>query len=277
MATDILDLLSALAPVLGKAAGANQTQNNFEDITKQAAWNNLEDNQLNRDKFAAAAPGQRLATTNKASMTKNFTPTTISWGGKGSGKRGELPQYSGGAAGAARDPRSSAVADSVLEQELMAQMKGAAGGDAKMSPQPAIGQESLGAKLLGGAATGTSILSALQKLGGSGGSGGGGDIGKLIDMLKGHGGTPPWQGPLSVPDDQTGDLPADMSSASGGQAYGPDGKPLEKGYGSDWWQEGNGYDPAQDPTLDLYGAPNLYDPNDPSNEFGLVPGPLWGG
>lgn len=275
MASDILDLLSALAPVLGNAAGANQKQGNFEDITKQAAWNNLETNQLARDKFAAAAPGQRLATANKASMTKNFTPTTISWGGKGSGARGELPQYSGGAAGAARDPRSSAVADSVLEQELMAQMKGAAGGDSKMSAQPAIGQESLGAKLLGGAATGTSLLSALSKLGG-GGSGGGGDIGKLIDMLR-HPNTASEEDSPQHQEEDTRGQDGNMESASGGTAYGPDGQPLEKGFGSDWWQEGNGYDPSQDPTLDLYSTPNVYNPDDPYNEFGMEPGPLWGG
>lgn len=279
--TNILDILAALSPVLGKAAGANQGQNNFEDITKQAAWNNLEQNSLARDKFAAAAPGQRLATGNMASMTKNFTPTKVSFAGKGAGRTGQpFTSFSGGAAGAARDPRSSQIADSVLEQELMAQMKGAAGGDSKMTPQPAIAQESLGAKLLGAGATGTSLLGALSKLAGGSGSGGGGDLGKLLDLFKGHGGA---ESEANSPQHQEEDTrgqanPYDgnyqddpMISGSGGTAYGPDGQPLEKGYGTDWWQEGNGYDPSQDPTANLYNTDDLY------NTVGPDPGPLWGG
>lgn len=199
---NILDLLAALGPVAGGAAKANQTQNNFEDVTKQASWNNLETNRLARDKFAAAAPEQRLQTSNLANMTKNFTPTSIAWGGKGSGKRGELPVYSGGASHVGKDPRVQATADSVLGQELEAQLAGAGGADSKMSAQPAIGETSALDKILGGLGLGGSALDAIKKAAGD--SGGSIDLGKLIKMFQGGEFTGPtdqpnWQGPVDDP------------------------------------------------------------------------------
>lgn len=213
---NILDILAALGPVAGGAAGANQKQNNFEDVTRQAGWNNLETNRLARDKFAAVAPEQRLRTSNLANMTKNFTPTSIAWGGKGSGKRGEMPVYSGGASHVGKDPRVQATADSVLGQELESQLAGAKGADAKMSPQPAIGETSALDKLLGGLGLGGSALAAL-KAGGSP-SGGSFDLGKILDMFKHHGDggftgpidQPDWQGPT---DDALWQGPTDDAGA----------------------------------------------------------------
>lgn len=189
--SDILDILSALSPVLGGAASANQKQNNTEDALKALEYHNTNQDQLARDKFAAVAPSQRMGTAARASVMNNFQPTSIAWGGKGSGAKGQLPTYSGGAVGgmANLDPRAKATADSALTEELASQLKGAGGGDSSLPTAPTIGAESLGAKALGAGATAASVAAALKNLLNGSGPSSGGDLKKLLDILRGHGGS----------------------------------------------------------------------------------------
>jgi hypothetical protein len=179
------DTFRKLSAVLGSAAGANRNQNNIVDARNASNWANGEQLRLARDKFASAVPGQRLKDSTRASLESNYTPTTISWGGPGSGLRGEMPKISGGpsAALANLDPRTKALASTVMDDELAMQQKGGATGggrDAYLTPAPPMGQESLYDKLIGGGSTAAGILSAL------GGNKGGGNIpiDKLIGLFR---------------------------------------------------------------------------------------------
>lgn len=159
----ILDTIGKLAPILGGAAKSGQDANAQRDRNSVLA----EQLRLNRDKFALDAPGKRLGTSTRASILSNFTPTRVSWGGPGSGLRGEIPQYSGGAAGslANLDPQTKALAQQIIKDAIASQLRGGetgGGEDRKATLPDNFGKSSTGDKILGGASTATSILGALN-------------------------------------------------------------------------------------------------------------------
>lgn len=181
--------VSGLSGVLGGAAKAGQDQNNKADQLKLL----LENAKLNRDKFALDAPGTRLSTGMRAAMAGGAAPSKLDWGSKGfvpgAIARGEaqMPTRTGGASGAlaaVRDsPDAKQLSNTVLHDQLIAQLRGGTtgggsrpGGDMNTSgsdlamPQ-GIGQESTGDKVLGGASLATSILGLLLKARGQGGGG----------------------------------------------------------------------------------------------------------
>src|SRR5438132_2201717 len=183
---DYSGLARRLAGLFGGAAGANRQQNNLQDRLGLDRYSAAENARLRRDQFALTAPGTRLRDSTRASLTSNFTPTRVQWGGPGSGLRGELPQITGGAsAGLANlDPRTKSLADLVMSDELAGEQKGGmtgGQGDITMMPPPKLGAESGMDRLLGGAATGSSLLDAIL---GGGKNGSSIDIGRMITAIR---------------------------------------------------------------------------------------------
>lgn len=169
--TSILDTIFKAAPALSdifsKAAGSDIKQSNDSDAIKLALLNAG----INAKKLAVGAPGQRLATGERAALAKVATPASVSWGGPGSGLRGEVPTYSGGIKSiydANQDPQMKQLHDQVLSDSLMGEMKGGATGgndDASLGSAANVGQGSTAGDVLGGLGMGTSITAALAKLG----------------------------------------------------------------------------------------------------------------
>lgn len=138
--------VKGLASVLG---GASKDQAASKAM---AARNELDWQRLNLD-----APGKKLSSSLAAALTKDYTPSTLHWGGPGSGLRGETPTYSGGA----KDALTAAKNDPAVAKLLQDVLNGKAG---IPNPQAAggAGHESLLDKILGGAAFGTSVLGAIR-------------------------------------------------------------------------------------------------------------------
>lgn len=164
--------LSGLSDVLGGAAKSGAAANQSKDALKVA----LEGAKLNRDKFATQAPGVRMNTSIRAALAKNAAPASVQWGGPGSGLRGEVPTFSGGANSivpAMHDPGMSGLFDQIMKDQMMAQQQGGQSGgntDNKMTVNPQdIGKTSLLDKIIGGGALGSSILSSILKNRGGGG------------------------------------------------------------------------------------------------------------
>lgn len=108
----LLNVASRLAPVLGGAAsslGKAERQNEALDL--QSA------------QLGLAAPRTRLATALRAALA-SAPPVTASWGGPGSGLRGEVPTYSGGAQAAMQNPDVRKLSQQIIHDELMNQMTG---------------------------------------------------------------------------------------------------------------------------------------------------------
>lgn len=149
----IADVAGGMAPILGGAAKGAQESTILQDRAR------LDRDRLQQERFRTnqALPGQRLSTAIGASKAANFSPVTASWGGPGSGKRGELTRFSGGFANPNLiDPRVKQQADDILNQQLLAQMQ--------REQAPEISQpmkEGKGSKILGGLALGSSILGGL--------------------------------------------------------------------------------------------------------------------
>lgn len=178
--------LSGLSDILGGAAKTGQTQNNTSDSLKLL----LDNANLNQQKFAEAAPGQRLSTGMRAAIAGQASPATLNWGPGGfkpgaiaEGKAG-LPTWEGGVSGALKNlpPDAKQLSNQVLHDELVSQLRGGetGGGQAAGSNGPGapdlhgtdktlpsglnIGQPSTGDNILGGLGIGSSILSLLSKL-----------------------------------------------------------------------------------------------------------------
>lgn len=156
---------SALSPVLGGMAARGAQNNALTDQNNMEAWRQGEAANLNRDKFAIAAPQARLGASTKASILSNYTPTKVNWGGPGSGLKGEIPTYSGGMSGAMGnlDPRTKDLA-SLLMNDMLDQQK-TQRGSTLSAPQPLPSQSSGLDRAVGTGATITSILGALGKSG----------------------------------------------------------------------------------------------------------------
>lgn len=162
--------IDGLSSVLGGASKSGAAQNASNDQLRLSA----ENSKLARDKFAAAAPATRMNTSIRAALGKNIAPSTVNWGGPGSGLKGEVPQFSGGVNGALQgvqgNQNTQDLLSQILQDELSQQKTGGATGgnqDATMSFDPKnIGKTSLLDKILGGGALGTSILGAVMKRGG---------------------------------------------------------------------------------------------------------------
>lgn len=168
---------SGLSGVLGSAAASGQDQNNKSDQLKLL----LENAKLNRDKFALAAPGARLATGMRASAAASAQPAKLDWGSQGfvpgAIARGQapLPTWTGGAAGATANmsPDAKQLANTVMHDELIAQLQGGTTGGGSRIPgsvgsdlamPSGIGEASTGDKILGGAALGSSLAGLLAQL-----------------------------------------------------------------------------------------------------------------
>lgn len=169
--------MSGLSGVLGGAAKAGQDQNNKADQLKLL----LENAKLNRDKFALDAPGERLATSQRANLAANATPSTLDWGPGGfkpgaiAKGQAPLPKWTGGVTGAIANmsPDAKQLSNQTMHDELISQLQGGAsgpnGGSDKTMPT-GIGESSTSDKVLGGASLGTSILGLLLGLNKGGGS-----------------------------------------------------------------------------------------------------------
>lgn len=179
--------MDGLSGVLGGAAKSGQDQNNKSDQLKLL----LENAKLNRDKFALAAPGERLSTGMRANLAANAKPSKLNWGPNGfkpgAIARGEaqMPKWEGGPSSGLGDnmsPDAKQLSNTVLHDSLIAQLRGGTtgggsrpGGDmntggSDLAMPKGIGEESTGDKILGGASLGTSILGLLLRLKKGGGA-----------------------------------------------------------------------------------------------------------
>jgi hypothetical protein len=162
---------TSLSDVLGGAAKSSQAQNNTNDTLSLALYNAKNNAKLNAKKFALSAPSARMRTSMAAILPKYATPAQVHWGGPGSGLRGEVPTWTGGAKSvfdAAKDPQYSQLGDQVMNDELLAQMKGGASGgneDAASEVAPELGKTSALDDILGTSSLTTSVLGALSKFG----------------------------------------------------------------------------------------------------------------
>lgn len=169
MAFDWVGLLKNAAPILGGMSKSGVDANAARDrnaILKEQM-------RLNRDKFAVDAPDKRLSTSTRASILSNFKPTSVEWGGPGSGERGELPKISGGLSDsiANLDPQTKQLVQQILKDELASQMRGGetgGGQDRAVDLGADFGKSSTGDKVTGAASTVASLLSAVPGLGGKG-------------------------------------------------------------------------------------------------------------
>lgn len=151
-----------LPDTLTGAAKGGLTAQQQQDALKVA----LANANTSRMGTAAALPGKRLSTSVKAGMTSRAAPAKISWGGPGSGLRGEIPTTSGGFHDTVTPTgETKQLSDQIMHDELLSQLQGgpsAPGGGTDMA-MPEVGQETTGDKILGGAGLGTSILSSILK------------------------------------------------------------------------------------------------------------------
>jgi hypothetical protein len=152
-------ILDKAEPILGNMAKSGAEANRSRDVLMPSA----ENSKLARDKFALEAPGARMGQSLKASILAHGRPTSVEWGGPGSGLRGEIPHFSGGVSGAWADldPRARQLGDSILTSNLQNQL---AGKDAETPYLDKIGSTSTMDKIIGGVSTGTSILRGLGGL-----------------------------------------------------------------------------------------------------------------
>lgn len=154
--------LTGAADVLGGAAKNAAENNAINDANSVNLYNSQERNQLNRDQFALNAPGTRMGQSAKASILSRVKPTTINWGGPGSGLKGQTPTTTGGFRDALgnMDPAVGQLAQEIMQQNLAKQK---ANQDGVTVTPPRIGRSSVGDKLLGAGAFGTSILGLLRR------------------------------------------------------------------------------------------------------------------
>ena len=139
----ILSTAQKLAPVLGEASASRQQANQARDVGN-----------LNRFQIQESLPARRLATSTRASMVANRTPTVAQWGGPGSGLRGETVKFTGGFSNPdLYNADTRALADDITHQNLLKHLRH--GEDV-----PEVDREGAFDKILGGAATGASILGA---------------------------------------------------------------------------------------------------------------------
>lgn len=145
------------APILGNMAKSGAEANQNRDRNAILA----EGVKLARDKFALDAPTTRMHQTTKASMLNHAAPLTMQWGGPGSGLRGELPTYSGGATEALShlSEDTGPLNNEVMRQNLQDQLSGR---DHNMDYMKDMGKTSLLDKLIGIAASGTSLYGAVK-------------------------------------------------------------------------------------------------------------------
>lgn len=132
-------VIPSLSSIFGGASKAKQDQQNKE-ADRALAWEQLR----------LQAPGQRADTALRAALSKNFSPQSVSWGGPGSGLRGELPQYSGGLSSSMTQSQQ----DPMLQQMLQDAIAGKAPESYDRQQYP---KSSKWDKLLGGLSLGTSI------------------------------------------------------------------------------------------------------------------------
>lgn len=144
----------AISSILGKAAGSRQNQKN-KDAELQLVRDRSE---LDRYLAGLQAPGTRMKTSARASYAANAAPVKAEWGGPGSGKAGKTVKFNGGYS-TPLDDRTKALANDILEQELMEQRSPNHGGPPPVAPAP---KSSFWDKLLGGAATAASIYSGIK-------------------------------------------------------------------------------------------------------------------
>ena len=150
------NILKAAPSILGGMANRSQQSNQNRDFLQQQRDRNA----LERYQIGIKAPGLRLGQSRRAAILKNYTPTSVKWGGPGSGLRGETVHFSN----ALTNPNLfkgdvSAQAQDLIHQNMLNQLKH--GADLPALSEP--GRESLGQKILGGAAMGTSILGGINR------------------------------------------------------------------------------------------------------------------
>lgn len=163
LANTLYDAALDSREVFGGAAKSGAQANQNRDVLQT----NLQNTQVSRDRLALDAPGIRMKNSIKAALSKNAVPSSVQWGGPGSGLRGEIPKFSGGRQsiyGAAKDPAVQSLMEQVLQDELMSQQQGGPSGggrDSAITFEP--GQTSALDKVIGGGAFGSSILAAILK------------------------------------------------------------------------------------------------------------------
>lgn len=142
---------SALAPVLGKASGA-QAQSRQQDVLNNEVRDRTA---LDRFKVAESLPGERQKTGVKASMVANASPVSIN---RAPGRGGHTTVTGGYANPDLINGDTRAMSNDITHQMMLKQLQH--GSDVpQATPIPG---ENFGEKMMGGGAFGTSILAALN-------------------------------------------------------------------------------------------------------------------
>lgn len=137
----ILNGISKVAPVLGQAAGG-----------RAAAQQANDQSNTQRANILLKAPSQRMANAARANLLKSG-PTTVDWGGPGSGSRGQTVKFGDGIH--TPMPDMGTIPDDIVHQELSKAMNG--------EDLPKAGHSSALDNILGYGATAANILGALRK------------------------------------------------------------------------------------------------------------------
>lgn len=163
------DIANKVAPILGGAAKgrAEGKQTDFLDSSAADRANaditgkNFDMAQRARE-FSMTAPRTRLGTASRGAMAA-AGPVKANWGGPGSGMNGQSLHFTGGFM--ADDPRMREMGNSVMDQELQAQLSGKDNIEAPVIPDATPAPESsFGDKALGVGSTVASILGAIGTL-----------------------------------------------------------------------------------------------------------------
>jgi hypothetical protein len=147
----ILGGAQAIAPILGGMASGAQAGNTAENQGRLARDRAA----LERYELQAKLPGINMSQAFRGGMIANRQPTEASWGGPGSGLRGETVQFSGGFSNPALyEGTTRQVAEDAQAQALERQL--ARGSDVpEVTPWQ---DQGAGSNILGGAAIASSIL-----------------------------------------------------------------------------------------------------------------------
>lgn len=254
---DIGALQAYLSGAAKSSASGNQAEGqylNARDAVKAQLYNTASNaatqgnaNALNAAKFTTALPGQGASEAVRGSLIQNTQDAGIDLSNSHATKTGG---FTGGTRPSSFTPETRAAGGDLIKhgQSLIADPNSFAppvqsATAPTMSEEPKAG---FWGQAAAAGATGAGLLSALA--GGGGPSGGAVPLSKIIDALKHFGGSSP-SGNTGQPTgdftnnlDNPPDTPVDLSSASGGTAFGPDGQPLpvDDGSGGAYYDDATG-------------------------------------
>lgn len=142
------EVYDGVSDVFGGMSDSREADRRFQDTSE-----------LDRYKLEQAAPQRNMNDATRAASILNRTPVKAEWGGPGSGLAGQTVHFGGGIdhEAMANNPEMKALMNNIIHEAMVKQLSGNQG-----MPAPTSGHESTMDKVIGGIATGSSILGALN-------------------------------------------------------------------------------------------------------------------